>query len=179
MSVGVSGFGGTPNVTMTTGGKTVGDAADSAATVLTTLARLADKAASLASTQGGYQRRQDEWDFQVRLADKELSQIDQQIATANLHLDMLTADLTAHDQQRADAQQTDDFMHSKYTSQELYDWMVGQISSVYFRAYQLAFDVAKKAERCFQHELGSGDTFLSFGYWNSLKKGLMSAEALG
>ena len=69
-------------------------------------------------------------------------------------------------------------MRSKYTNQELYEWMIGQISSVYFKAYQLAFDVAKKAERCFGHELGSDATFLSFGYWDSLKKGLMTAEAL-
>ena len=63
-----------------------------------------DKAAAMAVTQGGYQRRQDEWDFQVRLADKELAQIDQQIATADLHLDMLDKDLVAHDMQIANAQ---------------------------------------------------------------------------
>ena len=34
-------------------------------------------------------------------------------------------------------------MHSKYTRQELYDWMIGRISSVYFKAYQLAFDVVR------------------------------------
>src|SRR5262249_43296301 len=140
--------------------------------------RALDKGASMAATQGGYRHRKDDWDFQVRLADKELAQIDQQIATANLHLDMLSKDLAAHDTQIASAHQTDEFLLTKYTNQELYDWTLGQISAVYFNAYKMAFDVAKKAERCYQHELGTSDTFLAFGYWDSLKKGLMTADAL-
>jgi hypothetical protein len=175
---GGAGFGGSPTVTLTIGGSNTGASADSAVQTISSIVRALDKAAAMAATQGGYQRRQDEWDFQVRLADKELVQIDQQIATANLHLDMLGKDLAAHDVQFANAQQTDAYMHSKYTRQELYDWMIGRISSVYFKAYQLAFDVAKKAERCFDHELGSGASFVAFGYWDSLQKGLMTADAL-
>jgi hypothetical protein len=175
---GGAGFGGSPTVTAKMGGSTVGNSAEMAVQTLSSIARALDKAASMAATQGGYQRRQEEWDFQVRLADKELAQIDQQIATANLHLDMLNKELAAHDVQISNARQTDEFMHSKYTNQELYEWMIGQISAVYFKAYQLAFDVAKKAESCFGHELGSSATFLSFRYWDSLKKGLMAADAL-
>jgi len=176
--VGGAGFGGSPTVNASMGGSTVGNSAEMAVQTISSITRALDKAAAMAATQGGYQRRQDEWDFQVRLADKELAQIDQQIATAGVHLDMLNKDLSVHDIQAANAQQTDAFMHSKYTRQELYDWMIGRISSVYFKAYQLAFDVAKKAERCFGHELGSNTTFLAFGYWDSLQKGLMTADAL-
>lgn len=178
LMAGGAGFGGSPTVTATMGGSTIGNSAEMAVQTISSIARALDKAAAMAATQGGYQRRQDEWDFQVRLADKELVQIDQQIATANLHVDMLGKELAAHDVQVANAQQTDAYMHSKYTRQELYDWMIGRISSVYFKAYQLAFDVAKKAERCFGHELGSSATFLAFGYWDSLQKGLMTADAL-
>ena len=176
--VGAAGFGGSPEVTASIGGQTIGNSAEMAAQVISSITRALDKAAGMASTQGSYQRRQDEWDFQVRLADKELAQIDQQIATANFHITMLNADLAAHDQQIANNKQTDAFLHSKYTNQELYDWMVGQVSAVYFQAYKLALEVAKKAERCFQHELGNDTTFLRPAYWDNLKKGLMIAEAL-
>jgi hypothetical protein len=175
---GGAGFGGSPTVTLTIGGTNTGASAESAVQTLSSIIRALDKGAAMAATQGSYQHRKDDWDFQVRLADKELAQIDQQIATANLHLDMLSKDLAAHDLQIANAQQTDEFLHAKYTNQELYDWMIGQVSAVYFQAYKLAFDVAKKAERCFRHELGGSDTFLAFGYWDSLKKGLMTADAL-
>src|SRR6185369_4546416 len=176
--VGGAGFGGSPHATVKMGGSHIGQSVADAIASLSSIAHALDKSAAMAATQGGYRHRKDDWDFQVRLADKELVQIDQQIATAGLHLDMLAKDLQAHDLQTANAHQTDQFMHSKYTNQELYEWMIGQVSSVYFKAYKLAFDVAKKAERCFHHELGSSDTFLGFGYWDSLKKGLMTADAL-
>ena len=70
-------------------------------------------------------------------------------------------------------------MRSKYTNQELYQWQVGQISGVYFQSYKLAYDLAKRAERCFRFELGLQDSsYISFGYWDSLKKGLLSGEKL-
>ena len=71
------------------------------------------------------------------------------------------------------------FMRSKYTNEELYQWQVGQISGVYFQSYKLAYDLAKRAERCFRFELGLQDSsYINFGYWDSLKKGLLSGEKL-
>jgi hypothetical protein len=73
----------------------------------------------------------------------------------------------------------DEFMRDKFTSQQLYSWMVGQISSVYFRTYQLAHDISKRAERTYRFELGLKDSsFIEFGYWDSLKKGLVVGERL-
>ena len=70
-------------------------------------------------------------------------------------------------------------MESKFTNLELYNWMIGQISGVYFQAYKLAFDVAKKAERCYKFELGLTDSnFIQFEYWDSMKKGLLCGEKL-
>jgi hypothetical protein len=57
--------------------------------------------------------------------------------------------------------------------------MVGQISTVYFQSYQLAYDVAKRTEMAFQHELAVYDgSFIEFGYWDNLKKGLLAGERL-
>ena len=72
----------------------------------------------------------------------------------------------------------DDFMRRKFTSRDLYQWMIGQISSVYFAAYKLAHDQARKAERAYQYELGRDDGFIAFGYWDTLKKGLQGADHL-
>lgn len=57
--------------------------------------------------------------------------------------------------------------------------MVTQVSTLYFQSYQMAYDLAKKAEQCFRHELGVRDTnYIQFGYWDSLKKGLLAGERL-
>ena len=57
--------------------------------------------------------------------------------------------------------------------------MITQLSNVYFQSYQLAYSVAKQAEICFRYELGiPGTSYINYGYWDSLHKGLLSGEAL-
>lgn len=177
-TAGGAGFGGSPTVTLTLGGDKAGAAVDSAVMTLEAIARALDKAGGMAATQGGYRRRMDDWEHQAALAGLELTQIDQQIATGRLHVAMLQQELAAHDQEADNARATEEYLRAKYTNTELYEWMVGRASSVYFGAYQLAFDVAKKAERCFAHELGTEAAFLQPGYWDSLRKGLAAADAL-
>ena len=176
---GASGFGGSPHVTVTIGGQEFGDVAETATKTISAVALALDKGASLASTQGSYQRRKDEWDFQVRSANKELTQIDQQIAVAQIRLDIAQKELDNQQLQIDQSHETDQFMRSKFTNQQLYEYMITKISGVYFQSYQLAFDMAKRAERCYRYELGIPDTsFIQPTYWDSLKKGLLAGETL-
>jgi hypothetical protein len=149
-----------------------------AADILSLLGSIASYEASRASTTGGYERRFDDWKLQERLAGKELDSIDKQIAAAEIRKTIAETDLKNHELQIDNAKKTDDFMRSKFTNKELYDWMLGQISGVYFKSYQLAHDFAKKAERSYRFELGNTDTFISYGYWDSMKKGLQAADNL-
>ncbi len=177
-SLGGHGAGGSPVVHATFGGTFLSHAANAAASVLNIFAGMASYEANRASILGGYDRRFDDWKLQERLSKKELVQIDKQIVAAGIRKTIAETDLKNHDLQIDNAQKSDDFMRSKFTNKELYEWMISQISAVYFRAYKLAYDTAKKAERCYQHELGTTDTFLQYGYWDSLKKGLQSADML-
>ena len=176
--LGASGFGGSPEVVVQLGGSAISKSTAIGADILNVLSTVASYEANRASILGGYDRRFEDWKFQERTAKKELEQIKQQIVAAEIRLDVSKTELKNHDLQIENAKKTDDFMRSKYTNKNLYTWMIGQISSVYFRAYKLAFDVAKKAERCYRFELGNNDTFIAPGYWDSLKKGLQSADLL-
>lgn len=177
--LGASGFGGSPHAVVETGGKSFGDSAEDLVRTLESVAHALDKMANISSTLGSYQRRQDEWNFQRDLADKELAQIDSQIAAAELRIAIAQKELDNQVVQIEDAKAVDDFMHSKYTNQDLYQWQIGQVSGVYFKSYKLAYDLAKRAERCFRFELGLQDSsYINFGYWDSLKKGLLSGEQL-
>ena len=69
--------------------------------------------------------------------------------------------------------------HNKFNNQQLYGWMISQLSTLYFQTYQMDYNMAKQAEKAFQYELGLSDSnFIQFGYWDSLKKGLLSGEQL-
>lgn len=177
--LGGAGFGGTPHVVAKTGGTSFGKSGERGANGLYQIASLLDRTASIAATVAGYQRRKEDWQLQKNLANKELEQIEKQIASAELKISITEKELQNHELQIENSKVIDEFMHSKYTNLELYNWMLGQISQIYFQSYQLAYDMAKRAEKCFQYELGVENTsYIQFGYWDSLKKGLLSGEKL-
>ncbi|MEW7277469.1 neuraminidase-like domain-containing protein [Aquimarina sp. 2201CG1-2-11] len=177
--VGASGFGGSPHFTAETGGESAGNAAERGANGLYNVATILDKSASMASTIASYQRREEEWDFQKDLADQELIQIEEQIKVSELRITVAEKELDNQKLQIKHSEEVDDYMKSKYTNKELYQWMVGEVSQVYFKSYKQAYDLAKKAERCYRFELGVQDSdFIKFGYWDSLKKGLLSGDRL-
>lgn len=128
-----------------------------------------------------FSRRQDDWALQAQLARIELEQIDHQLIANEIRLAIAERELANHDEQIRQASELDQFLRTKFTDQELYDFSIGQISGLYFQSYQLACETAKRAEVCMQHELGLefGDTeFIRFGNWDSLHKGLWAGEHL-
>lgn len=137
--------------------------------------------ANLHSILAGYQRRATDWKYQENLAKLEYDQISEQIAAAALRETIVNKELLLIEKQIENAQLVEDFMRNKYANQELYDWMAGQISNTYFQSYQLAYDMAKRAEKAYRFELGLQDSdsnFIQFGYWDNLKKGLLAGEKL-
>ncbi len=177
-ALGVSGFGGSPHGAAKFGGSLLAHSTDAVGKGLGIFSAIASFEANRASINGGYNRRFDDWKLQDRLAKKELDSIDKQLAAAEIRKEIAVADLKNQELQIENAKKIDEFMRTKFTNKELYDWMIRQISLVYFQAYQLAYDFAKKAERSYRFELGNDDLFISYGYWDSLKKGLHSADQL-
>jgi hypothetical protein len=113
------------------------------------------------------------------LAAKELEQSDKQIAAAEIRVAIAEKELENHDIQIENSTAIEHFLSTKYTNQELYRWMTSQISAVFFQSYKLAYDIAKGAEKAYRFERGLTDSsFIQFGYWDSLRKGLLSGERL-
>ncbi len=176
------------NATMVTGsmwlntvfsGPGTGSAIEAVARGIGIVGRLMREASSLAATIGSYERRWDDWKLQEKLAKIELQQIDKQIAAAEIREAIAQMDLDNHEKQIELATEVEEFLRDKYTNEELYNWMVGQISGIYFQTYKRVYDIAKRAERAYRFELGLTDSnFIQFGYWDSLRKGLLAGERL-
>jgi hypothetical protein len=176
---GASGFGGSPYVTVSYGSEQIAKAAELGAKVMYQTSAIMDKVSGLVSTQAGYVRRKDEWDFQRKQAENDLVQIGRQMAAAEIKIAMAEKELSNHELQIDNSKQTDEFMRSKFTNIDLYNWMINQLSAVYFQSYKMALDMARKAEKCFRYELAQENTgFIQAGYWDSLYKGLNAAEKL-
>ena len=165
----------------TSGGLSFGNAVAAGLDGAKHLSQFLKSAADMASQVGTYERRMDNWKFQARTATLELKQIDKQITAAEIRLAIAEREIENHEQQLENSRAADDYMRSKFTNVQLYNYMVRQLSSVYFQSYQMAYDLAKKAEACYRFELGLAEDharIIQYGHWDSLKKGLLSGEKL-
>ena len=162
-------------------------------TVLSTVARIAgdilgitvsweQSQAGMAARYASYERRADEWMLQYNLAAHELMQIGRQILTSLIAEQIAHHDYVTVKQQIADAQEVDRFLREKFTNAELYAWMQGEVSRLYYEYYRFAFDTARKAEQAMKRELMRPEVdardFVQFNYWDGGRKGLLSGEAL-
>jgi hypothetical protein len=177
--VGVTGAGGTPKATVSEGGDNAGKSADSAGDAAKDLGDALDKASDLAKTIGEFMHRADDAKQKATESRIQIEQASAEIAAASLRQQIVTQEQTNHQAEADQLQQEIDFYQSRFTNTELYDWMVDQLADVYFQSYRLAYRICKAAERCYRYELGlPSSAFIQFGYWDSLRKGLLAGEAL-
>ncbi len=178
-NLGLAGFGASPTATVQWGTENIARSMGASSSSMQHIGSMLSQGASLVSTIAGYQRRSEDWRFQADLAVTEIAQVNKQIAATQVRLAMVEKELENHELQIEQSQAVDDYMRAKYTSQQLLDWQIRQISAVYFQAYQLAYDMAKRAEKSFQLERAEPKaSFIQFGHWDSLKKGLLAGERL-
>ena len=181
LKVGVSGVGGSPVSTVAIDiSQLIGQSSRDGASIIDAITGALTFSASVASTIGGYQQRQDDRRLQSEVVASEIDQLRAQIAAATIRQAIAQKDLENHERQIENAEAVEAFMFEKFTNVELYDWMVGQISAVYFQTYGLAFEMSKRAEAAFQHELGitGSPGFVNAGHWQDRRQGLLAGERL-
>ncbi len=147
-----------------------------------TAATAMQDAGSMAARTASYERRADEWRLQVNTAAHELTQMGRQILSS-----LIMEQVARHEHQTAEtqvkhAEEVDALLRSKFTSAELYGWMQGELSRLYYQYYRFALDVARKAELTMKRELMRPEldatSFVQPSYWDAGRKGLLSGEAL-
>ncbi len=134
---------------------------------------------------GSYARREQDWAFQSNLAVGEITQIFKQLRGAQIREAIAELELKNHRQQIKHAEEIERFLNEegaektgKKTNKALYAWMKREVRGLYSQCFQFAFDIAKKAERALQHELGNPQlSYLQFGYLAG-KEGLLAGEKL-
>lgn len=183
VDAGATGAGGSPTAKVKFGGKNLADSLKHFADFLKDGASaLRDKSkhdlagAHIAERNARYQ-------LEATLAQDELKEIDTtRSAIAALKVAFAQHQLDDFDAKTVDAQKVAQFLLGKFTTEQLYDWMVAQISGVYFQSYQLAYQMAQRAEAAYNLDLGNYDadyvSFLQPSYWDNLHQGLLAAEGL-
>ncbi len=132
-----------------------------------------------AGRKAGFLRQLQDRVNQANMAGYEVENIDKQMLTQQIRINICGQEITNQQKLIDNAQEVDDFLHSKYTSQELYGWMQDQMKGLYYQACTLAYDLAKRAEKVFRFERGlTSSNFIQFGYWDPAYDGLLAGERL-
>ena len=136
--------------------------------------------ATMASLMGQWNRRAAEWNFQLQTATLELAQINQQITAAGFRPRSPSRMWITNSSRSTTPRICSIFTRIASTPMKSFiARLIDQISAVYFQCYQMVYDLAKRAEACFQFELGLADSsYIQFGYWDTLKQGLLCGEKL-
>jgi hypothetical protein len=118
--------------------------------------------------------------FQANNAGKELKNVDAQIAAQRIRVSTATQDIANSQTVLDNATAVEDFLKIKYTNEELYSWLEGRTRALYNDTYNLAYDLAKRAEKAFQFERPrmATSSYIEFGYFTSVHDGLLAGEAL-
>ena len=143
--------------------------------------------AGKAAKMGSYSRRELEWFFQSNNAKSEINALIKQIRGAQIREAIAQKEYTNHQVQMANAQQVVDFLSGnqiggnipiKETTVSFYTWMKREVKALYANSFQFAYEIAKKAERALQNELGDpSQTFIQYSYLDGIE-GLLAGEKL-
>jgi hypothetical protein len=165
---------------MVFGGKNTGDATGKLRQGIADLASVIGDIANGASIQGGYERRNDGWQHEVDMANKDITQITTQLVGANTRLASAQNALAIHNKTITQNQQVADFYTSRFSNIALYTWLATTMQTTYRTGYTSAYAMAKLAEQAYRFERNDTTTILlpSDPYWSQTQSGLLSGEML-
>ena len=163
----------------TFGGSNISAVANAITQMISTTASLSSQFGGIRSTMAQHQRRAREHDLRRKQLKGELAQIEHQIEAAKHRRAIAEHELKNHARRLEKLKEQENFLLlKKYTNEELYDHLAGELSTLYFQAYQLAVDLAKRAESAYHYEMNNSTAFIGAAYWDSQRKGLLAGEKL-
>ncbi len=164
------------------GGDQLSKGARFAANILSKLQSIESIGSQSASKTGGFGRRVEDWTLQLNQSAREINHIGRQIMGSILREQITKKEYDNQAKQLEFSREIDDFMKDKFTGEQLYIWMQSELSKVYYDCYQLAFDIARRAEQAVKREIMRPEMdqrdFLKFNYWDGGRRGLLSGDAL-
>jgi hypothetical protein len=138
----------------------------SAAQALSAFAGAASTGGQIAQTLAAYERREDEWKLQRSLAQKDVELGAEQVQLARNQLLLAGQERAVAGLQFEHAKAVAEFLATKFTNAELFEWMSGVLGRVYAYFLQQATALAQLAEAQLafeRQEPVSG--FVSADYW--------------
>jgi Tc toxin complex TcA C-terminal TcB-binding domain len=163
---------------MTYGGRELDWSGAEFAQWTSSMAAVAEAVSASAGLEASFQRREQEWDQQLLLAEQELKQVEQQRLAAEVRALITDKDLKIHEQNMEHADELDEFYKNKFTNLGLYNYLSTTLTRLYREAYNVAYDLARMAERTYEFERDDKTIFIAADNWQFDRAGLLAGERL-
>ncbi|MFC0773417.1 Tc toxin subunit A-related protein [Terrimonas alba] len=161
------------------GGKEGGDSLKaSGVDYLGDLAAISEVIASCTGLEASFQRREQEWEQQLTLAQQELLQVQKQVLAADFRAQIAERDLEIHQKNIEHNKEVEDFYKNKFTNLGLYNYLSTTLTRLYREAYKMAYEMAKMAEQTYRFERDDNNIFILPDNWQFDKAGLLAGEKL-
>jgi hypothetical protein len=132
-----------------------------------------------ASRTGSLIKQLQERRLQANMAGREIKETDKRIATSRIRVEMCEHEIKLQQQQAQHARDTEEWLRTKYSSEQLYGWMEGVVRNLYYQTYLIADDLAQKAQKAFRFEKGDQSIdFIGPCNWDQGRQGMFSGENL-
>ncbi|WP_424101523.1 hemopexin repeat-containing protein [Moorena producens] len=166
----------------TMGGSQVSSSLSTYSGAISSMTEYLSNKGEIAGIYAQYERSKEDWILQKAMSESEIKQLSAQIEGAKFQINVARLEIQSTEKEIKQNESMKRFMTSKFSNEQLYQWMTSKLSGLYFQTYKLAHDMAKSAEKAYQFERGLKESEVSFiggMYWDSLRKGLLSGDSLG
>ncbi|WP_336854421.1 neuraminidase-like domain-containing protein [Pseudescherichia vulneris] len=161
------------------GGEEVGAPTLAAGIVLQLTGEITGLAAQQTEISESYRRRSEEWQIMYQQAQSEIDTINAQLDALAVRRVGAVTSLQLARAQQDNLKSTLNFLTTRLTQSSLYNWLTGQLSALYYQAYDAVLSLCLSAQACWQYEMGDmTSTFIQTGAWNDSYHGLLVGETL-
>jgi hypothetical protein len=130
--------------------------------------------------ESGYERRANEWNFELKQAELDIQSIDLQIKETNIELNAATISLDTARAERVNLEEAHVAMTTGFTIIPVYNWLVARQELLYGPAYDAVLSLCLSAEAAWRYEIGdyARPAFIKTGAWVDSYKGMLAGESL-
>lgn len=127
-----------------------------------------------------YKRRMEDWIFQRDTYEGEVERLSSEIKSIKEQLSMAYKQVELSEIEYANAQAIYELQSTRFTSQALYNWLTGRLSTLYYQLYDATLPLCMMAKASLEQELATEKAIGLFTLptWNDLYKGLLAGEML-
>jgi len=127
-----------------------------------------------------FRRRLQEWKNAREQAELEIEQLSAQLAVHDAQTRVTSIQLRQAEVAKSQAENMYAFLKTgRFTNAQLYQWLNGQFSTLYYQAYDATLSLCLSAQSAWQYEIADYTTsFIQPGAWKDSYRGLGAGESL-